>query len=113
MNYDYNANLKFEERVDIISKEILNAYPSIGKECAIKIASIEMPIDTYDITDAKFKRLSNILFFCRNDEIIKNKVIEDILKSYKNLNIKNEKVDNYVNDIIIYKKYDTELPLYK
>jgi len=113
MDYSYNANLSFEERVNKIASEIIKIYDRIDIDTAYKIASIEMPIDNDDIDDAKFKRLSNILFFCKNDEVLKNILIDDILKNYKLIINKNEKIDNYVNDILVYKKYNTELPLYK
>lgn len=110
MNYDYNANLTFEERVGLITRDIMKEYP-IDKELAMKIASIELPIDTDDKEDAKYKRLSNILLFVQNDKIIKNMVIEDILDNY--IKGKSEKIDNYVNDILVYIKYNTNLPEYK
>lgn len=112
MNYDYNANLTFEERVSIITKDIINKYPFINKETAIKIASLEEPIDN-NKEDIIFKRLSNILLFYQNDINKKNIIINDILKEYRNLNDKDEKINKYISDILDYQRYDIELPLYK
>ena len=112
MNYDYNANLSFEERVGLITREIMKAYP-ISKDIAMKIASTLQPIDNDDIEDAKFKRLSNILFFNQNNEKVKNMVIEDIIDNYKSIKGKYEKIDKYIEDLLVYIKYDTNLPEYK
>lgn len=113
MDYSYNANLTFEERVSKITKEIITTYPFIDKDIAIKIASIELPIDDDNKDDAMFKRLSNILFFYKDNELIKNRIINEILDNYKNLDNKTEKINNFINDILIYRNYNTEIPLYK
>ncbi|MBR3116675.1 MAG: hypothetical protein IKF36_02230 [Bacilli bacterium] len=112
MNYDYNANLSYEERIGLITRDIMKEYP-INKELAMKIATIEEPIDTDNKEDAMYKRLSNILFFVQNDKVIKNMVIEDMLDNYKSIKGKYEKIDQYINDLLVYIKYDTNLPEYK
>lgn len=113
MNYDYNANLLFEDRVALITNEIIKAYPEIDKDIAMKIAAIEEPISTDNIIDCKYKRLYNILRFNINNEKIKNKVIYDMLEYYKEVKGKNEKVDKFIDDLLIYIKYHTSLPEYK
>ena len=113
MNYDYNANLSFEERVSIIKNEIIKEYPMIDNDSALKIASIELPIDNDDIENSRYRRLSNILYFYRDNELIKNKVINDMLINYKLIKGKNKKIDNYIENIVIYKEYNTDLPIYE
>ena len=39
-------------------------------------------------------------------------VIEDILDNYKSIKGKYEKIDQYINDLLVYIKYDTNLPEY-
>lgn len=107
MNLDYNGHLTFEERVALITKELVDY--GIGKDTALKIASIEEPITTNDIEDARYKRYSNILKINKNKDI-EDKVIKDIFKYYKK---GNKKIDKYIDDLSIYVKYNTELPEYK
>ena len=60
MTYNYNGNLSFEERVGLITKELMDEY-NMDKDTALKIASIEEPITTSDIYDSKYKRFSNMM----------------------------------------------------
>lgn len=112
MNFDYNANLTYEERVASITRDILKEYP-VNKEIAMKIASIELPIDTDNIEDARYRRLSNILFFNQNDLVVKNKVIEDMLNNYKSIKGKYEKIDKYIDELVSYIEFGTDLPRYE
>lgn len=107
MNLDYNGHLTFEERVSLITKELVEY--GMDKETALKIASIEEPITTEDKEDARYKRLSNILRIT-NDNNIKDKVIKDMYKYHKK---GNKKIDKFMEDLSISIKYNTDLPEYK
>lgn len=112
MTYEYNGHLTFEERIEEISKQIEKEY-SIDKDLALKIATLEDPITTDDIINAKYKRYSNILKLCSNNEIVKNKVISDIFKDYKDIKGKYEKIDIFVSDLTTFLEYNTNIPEYK
>lgn len=112
MTYEYNGYLTFEERIEEISKQIQKEY-SIDKDLALKIAALEEPITTDDTNDAKFKRYSNILKLCINDEITRKKVISDIFKDYKKIKGRYEKIDIFVSDLTTYLEYNTNIPEYK
>ena len=107
MTFDYNGHLTFEERVALITKELIEY--GIDKDTALKIASIEEPITTNNIEDARYKRYSNILKINKNKDI-EDKVIKDIYKYYKK---GNKKIDKYIDDLSIYVEYNTDLPEYK
>lgn len=107
MNLEYNGHLTYEERVSLITKELVEY--GMDKEIALKIASIEEPITTEDKEDARYKRLSNILRIT-NDNNIKDKVIKDMYKYYKK---GNKKIDKFMEDLSISIKYNTDLPEYK
>ena len=107
MKFDYNGNLTFEERVAIITKELIGY--GLNKETALKVASIEEPITNNDIEEARFKRLYNILKV-NKDKDIEDKVISDMFKYYKK---GNKKIDKFMEELSIYVKYNTDLPEYK
>ena len=83
MRYEYNGNLIYEERVALVSKEIMNNYPFINKSEAILISTMEEPI-TSSVTDIiKFRRLYNILIV-KQDTNTFDIILNDMLKLDKN-----------------------------
>ena len=83
MKYDYNGNLTFEERIEEVSLDIINQFPNISVVDAMKVASLEEPINR-DINDEfKFKRLYNILF-------VRNDMYEEIYNEILKLDLNNE-----------------------
>ena len=88
MNYDYNGNLTFEERVAVITKELISY--GLDKEMALKVASIEEPITTKDIYNFTFKRLSNILMLSDNKRINDKSLIFIFAPSFLKLFVKSK-----------------------
>ena len=105
MNYDYNGNLTFEERVGIITKDLMNY--GLDKDEALKIASIEEPINDSDKYEPEYKRLYNILRLSKDDKI-KKKVISDMFNIYKEGRC--NKIDLFITNLRVYLEYDTDLP---
>ncbi len=96
MNYEYNGNLTYEERLFKVSKDIHKSYPNITLEESYLIATLEPPIN--EVTDeVKFRRLVNILFVKKDEKTIK-KVFNEILLLNTNIDIIN-------NGIYLLSKY--------
>ena len=79
MEYDYNGNLTYEERIAKVSKEITNYYSFISKSESILVASLEHPIDDKIDDLFKFRRLYNILTIRRDNNTF-DIVLNDMLK---------------------------------
>ena len=105
MNYDYNGNLTFEERVGLITKDLMNY--GLDKELALKVASIEEPINDNNRYESEYKRLYNILRLS-NDDRIKNKVISDMFNIYEEG--RSKKIDSFITDLKVYIEYNADLP---
>ena len=61
MNFEYNSNLTFKERVDLVAKEIMSEYPLLSSDDAVKAAALATPVDDKVTNDAKFDRYYFIL----------------------------------------------------
>ena len=66
-----------------------------------------------DIYYDETSRYCNIIKVCKNNKILKEKVINDMLKNYKSIEGKYEKIDRFISDLLIYIKYNTDFPEYK
>lgn len=95
MNYEYNGNLTYDERIDKVSKDINNIYPFISMKNSRLIASLEPPIN--EVTDeVKFRRLFNILFIERDKNLFKV-LFDEILLLNRNSNLINNGIYLLVN----------------
>ncbi len=98
MEYKYNGNLLYEDRIAQISKELMNEYNFITKSEAMLISTLESPIST-DVDDLiKFRRLYNIIYIKR-DKYTFDIIIKDILK----LDRTNEIISNGIIRLLEYK----------
>ena len=61
MRFEYNSNLVFEERVQFVTKEIMDAYPFISEKEAREAAIFSIPIDDRHTNDDEFNRYYYIL----------------------------------------------------
>ena len=61
MEFDYNGNLTYQERINKVSKEITSYYKEINEKEAKLIASLEDAITTQPTPIIKFIRLFKIL----------------------------------------------------
>ena len=100
MKYEYNGNLTYEERIALVSNEIMNNYSYISKGAAYIISSLEPPITTKVDDTIKFRRLSNIFYITKNNEII-----AELLKLDRNIPSINNGI-NYILDYVLGKRND-------
>lgn len=113
MNYDYNGNLLFAERINVVADEIIKKYPEIKREEAIFIATLEPPITTEVTYEIKFRRLFNIMFVKQNDKYLKNKVFWDITNLYKNIYGQNYQIDHLMDKLADHMLNGSIFPLYE
>lgn len=105
MKYAYNGNLLEEDRVLLVTNEIVKKYPEMNFSSAKMAARLEGYISSKATSDDKLKRLYNIMLINQNDKNLITKVYQDytgILKSELN-KIKNYKyitVSNMLKDYI-------------
>lgn len=93
MKYEYNGNLTYEERIALVSNEIMNNYSYVSKGAAYIISSLEPPITSSVDDNIKFRRLSNIFYITKNSDII-----DDLLKLDRSI----PSINNGINYILDY-----------
>lgn len=100
MKYEYNGNLTYEERIALVSNEIMNNYSYVSKGEAYIISSLEPPITSKVDDIIKFRRLSNIYYITKNDGII-----NDLLQLDREIPSINNGI-NYILDYVLGKRKD-------
>lgn len=83
MKFEYNSDCTFEERVELVTKEIMEEYPNISLECAQNAAVIDDPIDDKINNNHIFKRYYNVLLTLDKKDPIFNQVCNDLLRIYQ------------------------------
>ena len=105
MEFEYNGNLNYMDRVKLVSNEIIRQYPEIEVESAMLAASLEDLITTNPTNEMKFKRLYNILFAVQNNKSIFNHVLIDIKNIY-DLGYNSNLVESMMNELIRFIVHD-------
>lgn len=108
MNYDYNGNLTFEQRIENVSNDITEYCPNITKSEAMLIATLEPPICTKVDDIIKFRRLFNIIFIKRNYDIF-IKIICEMKKLDNTIDI----IKNTLDMLCDYITNKSEFPRYE
>lgn len=96
MKYEYNGNLLEEDRIALVTKEIIASYPEIEIEQAKEAAMLEGKISTPPDIKMKFERLYNIILVLRND-VMKIKNPYNDLVQLINSNNNDENINYYYN----------------
>ena len=94
MQYEYNGNLKEEDRINLVVNEIITAYPEIPIDKAKEIAMLEGKISTDCNLEMVFTRLYNIMLIMSNDKSIVKRVYLDLF-NILNSNQNDEKIYYY------------------
>ena len=98
MEYNYNGNMLFEDRLDDVSSEITNAYPEVSQEKALFVASLEDPITTYPNINIMTKRLYNLMLVNYDNKLLQSKIFYDMIKIYKNSSsLSNENINLFLS----------------
>ncbi len=101
MNYDYNSDLEFKDRVTKVASEIKRVYPLISIDDAIKAAAISNPINGPVTVNDKFDRLYRIMLVIGRDNVEFIHVFNDSYNLYDS-GILNDKYVNLMGKIIDY-----------
>ena len=80
MNFEYNGNLLEEDRINLVSSEIINKYSDISYEKAKEAAMLEGSISDNVTTNDKLNRLYNIMFVNMDNKSIVYNVFVDYLQ---------------------------------
>ena len=72
MRFEENSHYSYDERVDLVAKEITDAFPNISKKQAIEIAKLDEPINNQVNNDNKFIRYYYMLLILHNNLELKN-----------------------------------------
>lgn len=110
MKFEYNGHLTFEERVEEVSKDIISKYKEIDIETAKKAAALESPITTNVNDEIVIRRLYNLALLNKDNEVIKNKIVYDMLDYYKDKIGENEKIDELLKALTENIFYGAEFP---
>ena len=112
MYYEYNGNLLENDRIDLVSQEIVHKYPQISIEQAKKAAMLEGKISNGKNFDIQFNRLYNIMLIVSDDINNVRVVYDDLINLLENVN-NNEKIGYYYDiarEILNYLKGEREFP---
>ena len=99
MRFEYNINCDSREKLELVSKEIMDAYPQISKDDALKIAALDNPIDDKCSNDDKFFRYYLILLVIGERHQSFAYVFNDMLKIYSG-GIQSDKLNQLMEEII-------------
>ena len=94
MKYEYNGNLKEEDRINLVANEIITVYPEIPIDKAKEIAMLEGRISIDCNLEMVFTRLYNIMLIMSNDKSIVKRVYMDLF-NILNANQNDEKIYYY------------------
>ncbi len=79
MKFEYNGNLLEEDRINLVSKEIIDKYPDITIDKAKEAAMLEGKISNKKTTQDELNRLYNIMLVnCENYGLV-SKIYKDYL----------------------------------
>ena len=108
MKFEYNKDLLFEERVRLVTKEILSEYPLISAQSAKEAASLATPIDDKVLPEDKLDRYYFIMKIIGNKHDEFSHVFNDAFEVYQN-GIRDDKYNTLMENIIKYMKGEMEV----
>lgn len=101
MKFKYNSDCTFKERVELVSKEIVDEYPKISIDDAKKIAAFDNPIDDKLTLDDKFYRYYMMLLVIQKNHPEYIRVLNDAFDIY-NKGLQDDKLNKLMFEIIKY-----------
>ena len=104
MKFEYNGNLLEEDRINLVSKEIIDKYPDITIDNAKKAAMLEGKISNKKTPQDELNRLYNIMLVNSDDNYeLVSRVYKDYLHIINtNYNIENTMYVEITKDIVSY-----------
>ena len=99
MRFEENSNCTLEERIKLVAKEIVDAYPEVSLEYAKTIAMHDEPISEPVTNDMKFIRYYYMMMFLKD---LRYNMYIELYRLYneglnnKKLSMLMEEIDNYM-----------------
>ena len=113
MNYEYNGNLLYEDRLENVAKDIRLEYPTIPLHIAKYIAAMEIPITTEVTDEMRFRRTYNILYVCRNKKELKVKLFNQLIHTYQKIYGQYQDIDHLMDKLMYYMINGGDFPEYE
>ncbi len=79
MKFEENSHCTFNDRIKLVSKEILSSYPNIRIDDALDIAILDEPINKPADNDVKFMRYYYMLLILHKQIDIRNVIYFEML----------------------------------
>lgn len=98
MRFEENSHCTFDERVEMVSMEIIDAYPAIRIEDAVNIAILDEPINRPADNDVKFMRYYYMLLVLHRQIELRNAIYVEMSKLEK-IGLNDGKLLNLMNEI--------------
>jgi len=83
MKFEENSNCSFEEKISMVSNEIIEAYPEISLKDAEEIAMLDETINKPANNDIKFMRYYYILLITHENLTLRKKILKEITELAK------------------------------
>ena len=98
MRFEETSLCSFEEKIEIVTKEILDVYPNISKDNAIAIAKLDEPFSGVANNDIKFMRYYYMLLVL-NDNLEMRSIIFSEMQNLISEGIEDEKLFQLMDEI--------------
>ena len=93
MDFEYNGNLLEDDRINLVSNEIVNKYSQISFERAKEAAMLEGKISSPKTVNDELNRLYNIMLVNSENKNTVTLIYKDFLKLLKENNVED---NNYI-----------------
>ena len=108
MRFEYNTNLLFDERIELVAKEIVDVYPDIDIDDALVAAAHAVPVDDKLTNDDRFDRYFFILKTIGRKHRAFYKVFNDAYALYQ-AGLEKESYKKAMLEMISYANCDTDI----
>ena len=98
MKFEENSHCTYEERINLVVKEIRNAYPIISYEDALQIAILDEPINRKADNDIKFMRYYYMLLILHKNDDMKYILYNELVK-LEHLGLVDNKLSELMGEI--------------
>ena len=112
MKFEYNGNLLENERINLVTNEIISKYPQISIEKAKEAAMLEGKISENKNVNDELNRLYNIMLVnCDNKNVV-SLIYKDFLSVFKNNNLEDNNYIYLINGINDYLQNYNDFPFF-
>lgn len=111
MDFEYNGNLLEDDRIKLVSNEIISKYPQVSVEKAREAAMLEGRISSDKTVEDELNRLYNIMLVNSDNKDIVSIIYKDFLNLLESNSFEEDSIYMALtNSINNYLKNDDEFP---